>query len=257
MIRYLVDGYNFLNNSGIETKPGGPAGLSSLGLARQALLDFLVRHLSPEEARATVVVFDAQFQPRPLPTEFTYHGIDVKFAVRYPDADSLLEQLIAEHTSPRQLTVISSDHRVQRAARRRRARFVDSERWYRQLLAREKPGESAAPEPRLIQEKQPPAIGNMGTEDWIRMLGLQDGDLEWELHTQAPLPAEQGSPQKDPGNCGTPSGRPDAAGPEDAAKRQEAFPPESLGLSPEELAMPIEAFEEKNLKKPRPKPLDK
>jgi hypothetical protein len=33
------------------------------------------------------------------------------------------------------LTVVSSDHRVQRAARRRKARPVDSERWYADRLA--------------------------------------------------------------------------------------------------------------------------
>lgn len=250
-----MDGYNLLNNSGIETKPGGPAGVSALGLARQALLDFLVRHLSPEEARATVVVFDAQFLPRPVPTEFTYHGMAVKFAVHYPDADSLLEQLIAEHTSPRQLTVISSDHRLQRAARRRRARFVDSEQWYRELLTREKPQMTRLPAADLAQEieKQPPAIENMDPEDWIRMLGLKADELEFELGNQPPPPARGESPEKQPGGRAPPAGPSEASGASKKTKPLEAFSPEDFGLSPEELAMPIEAFEEKGLKKPKSK----
>jgi hypothetical protein len=37
--------------------------------------------------------------------------------------------LIRKHSSPRALTVVSSDHRLHRAARRRRATPIDSDRW--------------------------------------------------------------------------------------------------------------------------------
>ena len=42
------------------------------------------------------------------------------------DADLLLEQLIDEHSHPRQLTIVSSDHRLHRAAKSRRAAATDS-----------------------------------------------------------------------------------------------------------------------------------
>jgi hypothetical protein len=47
----------------------------------------------------------------------------------------LLEELIAAEADPRNLLVVSSDHRVQRAARQRGAGYVDSEMWHAQLAA--------------------------------------------------------------------------------------------------------------------------
>jgi hypothetical protein len=41
-----------------------------------------------------------------------------------------MEEMIAADHAPRKLTVVSSDHRVQRAAKRRRAIAVDSDVWY-------------------------------------------------------------------------------------------------------------------------------
>jgi hypothetical protein len=47
----------------------------------------------------------------------------------------MIEELLEQHPSPRSLVVVSSDHRVQRAARRRGATYVDSARWYSELRA--------------------------------------------------------------------------------------------------------------------------
>ena len=44
-----------------------------------------------------------------------------------------MEEYIDLHTAPRNLTVVSSDHRVQRAAKRRRAQAVDSNLWYQRI----------------------------------------------------------------------------------------------------------------------------
>ncbi|HCA50521.1 MAG TPA: hypothetical protein DEP12_08955, partial [Planctomycetaceae bacterium] len=64
---------------------------------------------------------------------FNYQGLLVHFAVGYPDADTLMESYIDVHTAPRNLTVVSSDHRVQRAAKRRRAQAIDSNVWYQRI----------------------------------------------------------------------------------------------------------------------------
>ena len=65
----------------------------------------------------------------------SYEGISVQFARDPGNADELLERLIAAHDTPRKLVVVSGDHRVQRAARRRRATAVDSDRWWAELCA--------------------------------------------------------------------------------------------------------------------------
>ena len=52
--------------------------------------------------------------------EHDFQGVHVQYAVHYPEADELIEQFIRLESAPRQLTVVSDDHRLQQAARRRR-----------------------------------------------------------------------------------------------------------------------------------------
>jgi hypothetical protein len=42
----------------------------------------------------------------------------------------MLEALIEAHPAPKSLLVVSSDHRVQRAARHSGATYIDSDQWY-------------------------------------------------------------------------------------------------------------------------------
>ena len=121
---FLIDGYNLLNVAGVPVPARGKA---SLEKARLALLNFLAESLDPEEVPRTVVVFDAHDPPWGVPRETTHKGLVVRFAAREADADSLIEELIIADHSPRRLTVVSSDHRIQRAAKRRCARAVDSD----------------------------------------------------------------------------------------------------------------------------------
>jgi hypothetical protein len=64
-----------------------------------------------------------------LPRSGQKHGIRIHFAPRGCEADELLEEMIRDHATPRALMVVSSDHRIQRAARCRRAKSMDSDRW--------------------------------------------------------------------------------------------------------------------------------
>lgn len=129
----LIDGYNLLHAAGIVGAGRGPRGLER---SRLALLNFLAESLDPADQRQVTVVFDAAGGPPGLPAESGYRGLAVRFAKGYADADELLEELIRAESAPRQLTVVSSDHRVQRAARRRGATAVDSDRWYEETLRR-------------------------------------------------------------------------------------------------------------------------
>jgi hypothetical protein len=129
----VIDGYNLLHASGILPRGVGPG---TLERARAALLNFLVESLEQNELAKAVVVFDARAAPKGRPRLVTHRGLRVHFAPNPGDADALIEQLILDDHSPRQLIVVSSDHRLQRAARRRRAHAIDSDRWYAEVVQR-------------------------------------------------------------------------------------------------------------------------
>jgi len=139
----IIDGYNLLNAVGIVGRGAGTGGLER---SRLALLNFLAEWLPAEEVPHTTVVFDAHDAPAGLPRSVEHRGLVVCFAARYEDADSLIEELIRRHSAPRRLTVVSSDHRVQRAARRRRAHAIDSDAWYAEVVRRKQQREQSAPE---------------------------------------------------------------------------------------------------------------
>ena len=164
----LIDGYNLLNVASVPVPARGKANLEK---ARLALLNFLAESLDPDDVPRTVVVFDAHDPPWGLPRETRHKGLVVRFAAQEEDADSLIEELILADSAPRQLTVVSSDHRIQRAAKRRRARAVDSDVWYAEVLRARKERHAAA-----ADGPERPA-GPLLEEDvqfWMREFGLDE-----------------------------------------------------------------------------------
>jgi len=157
----IIDGYNLLHASGVFGADRGPRGFEQ---SRLALLDLLVDLLGAAAAD-TVVVFDAARAPDGLPARLTHGGIRVWFAREYPDADSLIEELVDEADAPSSLVVVSGDRRLQAAARRRRARAVSSDEWLaamrQERRARRRPAET-----------KPPAPGPDDVEGWKRYFGL-------------------------------------------------------------------------------------
>ena len=137
----LIDGYNVLHVAGILGHGVGPG---SLQRARLALLNFLAESLDPKELARTTVVFDSHDAPWGLPRTLEHRGIAVYFAAKYESADELIEELILADSAPRRLTVVSSDHRLQRAAGRRRANAVDSDVWYAELVRARRQREQSA-----------------------------------------------------------------------------------------------------------------
>lgn len=140
----LIDGYNLLHVTGIFGRGEGPGGFER---SRRALLNFLVESIDPEEVAHTTVVFDAANAPRGLPRKLKHGPITVHYATEYGSADALIEHLIARHHAPRRLTVVSSDHRLHRAARRRRATAVDSDVWYAAVVERRRARNLQSPAP--------------------------------------------------------------------------------------------------------------
>ena len=188
----LIDGYNLLNAVGIVGRGVGPGGLER---SRRALLNFLAESLDPEEVARTTVVFDAADAPPGLPRVTEHRGLTVRFAAKYADADSLIEELIQAESAPRRLTVVSSDHRLHRAARRRRARAVDSDVWYAEVVRR-RPDRRQSP--RAAPAKPHVPLSEEDVARWLEQFGgeseleklVEEGQVDQAARGDGPHTAE-------------------------------------------------------------------
>ena len=134
--RVLIDGYNLLFQSSVVGRGRGPGWLQQ---ARLRMLYFLKNRLSEEDTAYVQVVFDASTSPIESVSVSSAEqslGLQVFFASEYDEADDLLEELIRSHPHPKSLTVVSSDHRVQRCARARKASVLGAEEYWERLEQR-------------------------------------------------------------------------------------------------------------------------
>lgn len=158
----LIDGYNLLHATDIF---GTGAAAGTLQGSRDALLAFLARKLNERERGETTIVFDAAGAPPGLPKIVPWEGMTAQFARGYDSADALLEEMIEQHPAPKSLTVVSSDRRVQVAARHKGAKVVESQVWFDELRRRkEKP-------------KEPGKVKSTPSEDvnyWIKQFAGSD-----------------------------------------------------------------------------------
>jgi predicted RNA-binding protein with PIN domain len=182
----IIDGYNLLHASGILARGVGPGVLER---ARTALLNFLAESLTAEELPRTTVVFDATQAPKGLERSMRHRGIDVRFALPGGEADDLIEQLIKADTSPRKLIVVSSDHRLHRAAKRRKATPIDSDRWYSEIIKRRlSAGQSQV-------EERPRVEGPLSEQEtayWLQAFGAQIEEQQGSVAHPNPFPPGYG-----------------------------------------------------------------
>ncbi len=176
----LIDAYNVLW-LGNATEPHGPD-LTASGLLR------MTAH-SRHRRRHVRLVCDGsppagEGVPSPLfgdramilrlgPGEIVYSG-------RSGSADDVIECIIRDHASPREMLVVSSDRRVKRAAGRRRARTMSSEMFLAQILA----DRTRAPLPALPAFIQEIPLNAHAVDLWRREFGLapeSDATLVREL----------------------------------------------------------------------------
>lgn len=113
---FLIDGYNLLMQWSGARLAAGPGNLER---ARTAL----IRAIGASAGEAVTIVFDAH-RPSKTGVERWHGNVRILFSAGYPDADTLIAELIRAHSHPKDLWVVSDDRAVQRQARRRRARVV-------------------------------------------------------------------------------------------------------------------------------------
>lgn len=175
-MRILIDGYNLMHARGLMDRKFSP---ESFRKARRRFLLDLATALDPVDAHQTTVVFDASKPPHDRPERAMLKGIEVIFAVGDENADARIELLIAAHSAPKSLTVVSSDQRVRQAAARRRATVVLSDEFLSKLT-----------ESRKRARKQ--AESSMTAEEQARSAGLAPREAAFWLAEFAHVAEEPG-----------------------------------------------------------------
>jgi predicted RNA-binding protein with PIN domain len=159
---YLIDGYNLLHAMGVMRPRMGRTGLER---ARGRLLGLLAG-VYEAEASCVTVVFDAAAAPRDAEREQHHRGITVRFAVDEEEADDLIEHLIRKASAPKQLTVVSDDHRIQQAATRRRCNVMRCEA-YLNWLDSHRRRQAEGKKPTDVPAK-PEGVSRSETQRWLR-----------------------------------------------------------------------------------------
>ena len=168
----IIDGYNLLHAAGLSQARYAPGDLQR---QRHRLLVRLANSLTEAERVRCTVAFDAIDAPSGLARHFRHAEISIQFAAPGHDADTLIEALIEAHSAPSQLVVVSSDHRLQKAAKHRRAEGIDSEVFLERLAARAKAAAAALPP----SQSKPNSGSAAGKEDVSYWLG-EFGDINVE-----------------------------------------------------------------------------
>lgn len=172
----IIDGYNVVAPVAAPRFPD-PMWLHR---ERMQLVERLAAHLDEETRPRTCVVFDAANPPPDRPSHFEMHGMTVRFAVDHPEADDLIEEMIASHSAPKSLAVVSSDQRIQTAARRRGAAVFDSQAWLDRLM--DGKVDLAVSRPPLENDEaaesgnhfKPDLVEGTDVEHWMREFGFDN-----------------------------------------------------------------------------------
>lgn len=187
--KLLIDGYNLLFQSQLVGRGRGQGWLEK---ARKRLIVQLTKSLTEAERRETTLVFDASGRVEPSgysdpPTNASrVNEIEVLYAIEHAEADDLLEELIRRAPQPKLLRVVSSDQRVRRCARARRAASLDSESFLQEMENRQLQSRSSRPSdprgteagPNLNEAGNDEGAANLSEAEvdyWLREFGQGDG----------------------------------------------------------------------------------
>jgi predicted RNA-binding protein with PIN domain len=205
----IIDGYNLLGTCGFIGPRGAPGMLER---ARNRLLGFLAQVFSVSERGDVTVVFDSAVRLPDTPDYVLHNGIHVHFATGHRDADEMIIDMLLRHSAPKSLLIVSSDHQIQQAAQRRRARFVDSDKWYDQTVAANRTNPQVAATAAEIQLEVQLELKEMSAAgadpDQTKLLEEFSQSLEkWVApqHTSAPASAPKPAPASSKQQAAEPS----------------------------------------------------
>ncbi len=164
---YIVDGYNLYHAICKLSED-----LSRI--TPRTLCCFVAQDMSILKNDATIV-FDGNPWPRQNVEEVEPVGyVKLLFSGPDSDADSEIEHLIQKSSAPRRLTVISSDRRLYRAARKRRARWQKSTDYLFEMFDRASRPPRLPPEP---PEKRK-GVPEGELDHWLDLFGIDNDEQD-------------------------------------------------------------------------------
>lgn len=218
----LIDGYNVIAP---VAPPIRVDRRDWLRAERQLLIDRLLAGLDPRLVNQTCVVFDSAVAPPGAASHLRIQGLEVRFAVDHDEADDLIEELLAAHPAAKRLTLVSSDRRLQAAARRVGAQAFHARVWLdalldgKILLAIDWPPRSEASlrdasrwQTSVTESGSKPVSNPDAEHDWLAHFGITQEELaQWESRSEPSAPPRTGDqswrPDRSDPNTEPPSGR--------------------------------------------------
>jgi len=158
---FIIDGNNLL--WAVDGTREGPSEITDVGLCR-AVGGYL-----EQIGQAGEVIFDGT-GPRDKSEFDNIDGVEVLFAGFGTDTDTVIEGKIDANTAPRSLTVVSSDRRLRKAARARRANSVKSEAFWAELQRELGKKKRIAREPNGKKH----GLSDGETEQWLEFFGIEE-----------------------------------------------------------------------------------
>jgi predicted RNA-binding protein with PIN domain len=163
---FLIDGYNLMHFLGL-TRPQGPRSLEKSRLDLQEWL----RRAHGKAVEYVTLVFDGRlFEGRREEVQID-HGLRIRFSSG-ETADDLIEELIKHTAQPKRLTVVSSDRRIQAAARHRGCVVQSCDDYVGWVL------DQGHEPPKPPREPEKPPLSAEEAEHWKREFADLENDPE-------------------------------------------------------------------------------
>ena len=156
---FVIDGYNLLHAI-LKTEEASEA-ISDLELCK------VVNRYLKLIGRSGEMIFDGAGPPDKSGFD-NVSNLEVLFAGLGADADTVIEDKISASTSPKRLTIVSSDRRLRRAAHTRRCSSLKSEIFWdnaRKQLNRKRPAREPAAKRHGLSESE--------TNQWLDVFGFE------------------------------------------------------------------------------------
>ena len=156
---FFIDGHNLLHS--VQKDGADSAPISDVQLCR------IIGSYLKLTDQSGEIIFDGTGPP----DKSGFEGIgnlEVFFAGLSTDTDTVIEDKITANTAPRRLTIVSSDRRLRKAARARKAISIKSEVFWNNIqkqLSRKKMTKEPAAKRRGLSESE--------TKQWLEIFGLE------------------------------------------------------------------------------------